>query len=76
MTDIVERLHRHADLFEGDEGDLMRTAAAEIERLRAALQSIRDEVIHCGGNVIDGPDIDKIHDLAAEAIRARSTEDR
>ena len=34
MTDIVERLEKHADIFEGDEAELMRFAAKEIVRLR------------------------------------------
>jgi hypothetical protein len=35
MTDIVELLATHADIFEGEEGELMRLADAEISRLRA-----------------------------------------
>jgi hypothetical protein len=41
---------------------------AEIERLRAALRGIRDEIIYGGGDMIEGPDIDKLHDIARAAL--------
>ena len=73
MTDIVERLHRHADLFEGDEGDLMRTAAAEIERLRAALENMaRHPTGGVGCNPVEFVRAANIAlNVPAAAIRAR-----
>ncbi|MEW5705123.1 MAG: hypothetical protein AB1781_11155 [Pseudomonadota bacterium] len=51
MTDIVERLERHADLHGAPDGALMREAAAEIVRLRFCVLGEREEVerLRAGG---------------------------
>ena len=50
----------------------LEDAAAEIKRLRAALREIRDEIIYGGGDMIEEPDIDKLHDIARKALERKN----
>jgi hypothetical protein len=54
--------------FEDQPTQLELKAAEEIRRLREALQAVRDEIVYGGGDAIEGPDIDKIHDIARSAL--------
>jgi len=48
--------------------DLADRIDAEIERLRAALRAVRDEIIY-GGGEFEEPCIDKIYDFANKALK-------
>lgn len=66
--DIVKRLRNWGQRMSKQNHEDALEAAAEIERLRAALRAIRDEIIYGGSDLNDGPDIDKMHDIARAAI--------
>jgi len=66
MSDIVERLRLDAEPTEGD----METAAAEIEKLRAALRLAIDAVEHWASYA--SPYFQEKHDLAGDLQELRA----
>ena len=77
-SEIVKRLREAVGDYDPDWGaardaaDRLEAQEAENKRLREALQAVRDEIVYGGGDIVEGPNIDKLHDIARAALKGET----